>query len=223
MEQNLTLSEKLLLLAIRPGKGGIMAASSLSVDFVVLGAQLLELSLEGKVEIRDKRIELKSGVASSDLHGYLLERLSRCPRPRKVDYWLNAFSISRKKVKTGVYASLEAKREIRMESRKFLFFKWKIPVLLSGNHASGVVSEIKNLLAGRIVHAGDIYLLALADAGDFMRRVYPERDKRRAARVKIRSFLKEDRITEGQATATARVFRDAIVRAVAARHSAGTV
>ncbi len=221
MENNLTYSEKMLLLAIRPGKGGISAHASITIDSVCLGALILELTQQGKVKVSGNRIHLVSGTSGNPIHQYLLDKISARKRPGKINYWLSTLSISRRKIRTELYASLAEKREIRLEERRFLFFRWKAPLLATPNHSHQLVTEVKNLLGGGTLQAGAWYLLALIDAGELWFRIYPDREQRKKARGRVRLWLKGNAAPEAaEAAVTARAVRDAIASQVAARKAA---
>lgn len=84
MENELTLGEKLLLLAVRPEKGGIMWTSNYSLDFCLIGATILELELSGNITITDKRVKVNREISSSSLYNYLLEKMGKSNRPGKL-------------------------------------------------------------------------------------------------------------------------------------------
>jgi len=146
MENDLTISEKLLLLAVRPEKGGLRGISSQALDFTLVGAALLEMTLARNIILKDKRVEVISEKSNSSLHRYILERLTRSSRSRKLRHWFEPFSISNRKVRSILYDLLIQKKEIRLENRRFLNFTWKKPYLGPGNHACNLVDKIKSLI-----------------------------------------------------------------------------
>jgi hypothetical protein len=220
MENGLSLSEKLLLLAIRPGKGGLSGFNIQEIDYALVGAVLLELTLTRNVVISNKRVEVINNKSNSELHSYVLERISRSPHPRKIRYWMDPFTLSKKRIRTALYQSLAVKHEIRLEDRKFLFFKWKKPFLAGGNHVYNLVDQIKSHILQKPENPEDIYLLLLLEPAELLKRIYPERSMRKSARVKISQFLEKNQSSETviQALETIKAIKAAIAarRAVAA-------
>jgi len=221
METDLTLSEKLLLLAIRPGKGGIMGLVSTSLDFTLLGAVILELALKQRVNIIDKRVEVISADYSTEAWKYLLEKMRGSSKPRKISHWMNHPTFSKRKLKMAIYHSLVIKKEIRLEDRHFLFIRWKKPFLHPAHHASQLIFKVKDIVSGGSDHPEDIYLLTLLEVTGLLRRIYTERAARYAARTKIKQFQMFNTSSESirQAIETAKMVRSAIITSVAAAHA----
>lgn len=222
MEQALTLTEKLLLLAVKPDKGGIFNNDSQSIDFTLTGAAWLELVLSKNAGIINKRIELISDKAGLPLHAFMLEKLVRSPRPRKLSHWLSSFIIPKRKVRALVYDSLILKKEIRLEDRHFLFFRWKKPFLAPGNHAVQLINQIKSHIIDGPGSPEELYLISLLEPARLLRRIYPDRQMRSKARQKIRGYLSGNQITGEvrQAIETASAVRTAVNAAIAAAHAA---
>jgi len=212
MEHVLTLSEKLLLLAVRPEKGGLTGISGDEIDYSLVGAVLLEMTLSRHLAFVNNRVEILAERSDTVLYTYMLERMARSPRPRKIGHWLEPFTISKKRILAELYQSLVHKKEIRLEDRHFLFFKWKKPFLAPGNHAYNLINEIKNLIYQTCERPEDIFLLTLLEPGGLLRRIYPERGMRNQARQKIRQFLEKNQSSESviQAVQTAKAIKIAI-------------
>ena len=217
MENQLSLSEKLLLLAIRPQKGGI-APFSFSIDLVIAGASILEMELTGNVRIAEGRAESTGLQTNHPLHLYMLSGMIRANKPRKIERWLTSRRLSMRKVKGDVFQSLVRKKEIRLEERRFLFFRWKRPYLHPGNHSGQVIDQAKRLINQPSGNEEDLYFLMLLDPAGLLRRIYPERGMRKAALRKIRQ-LRENNLNAG-AVAKALAVVKAIQRVQAARRAA---
>jgi hypothetical protein len=224
MENELTLGEKLLLLAIKPNKGGIMCMSSYSLDFCLIGATILELELSGNISIMDKRVKVNREISSSSLFNYFLEKIVKAQRPRKIGYWLGPFSISKKRVRNELYQSLVQKREIRLEDKRFLFFTWKKPWLIPSNHTWNLINSIKNHGYQNSDNMHDLYLSALLEPAELWSRIYPERAMRRSAKQKINQYLDKSHPNETitHAVESVKAVRRAIQESVAASHAAAT-
>ncbi|NLC14200.1 MAG: GPP34 family phosphoprotein, partial [Chloroflexi bacterium] len=188
MENQLTLPEKLLLMAIRPEKGGISGTSSMAIDLVLTGAAIMEMLIAGNITMTDRRLEVTGENAGTSLNAYLLGKMVASQKPRKTEYWLNSFHISMKRIKGEVYQSLSQQREIRLEDRRFLFFKWQKPFLSPGNHVHQLVDRAKRLIIQPPGDPGEICFLLLLEPAQLLRRIYPERSMRKTAALKIKQF-----------------------------------
>ncbi len=224
MINNLSVSEKLLLLAVRPIKGGLTGMTWQTLDFALTGAALLEMTLTGNVSIRGKKVELLSAKSDSPLHAYLLAKLGRSSRPRRIRHWLEPIFVSKKKIKDEIYRSLVEKREIRLEYHRFLFIKWEKPFLSPGNHAYDLIDKIKNMVYQDTLDPKDVFLLALLEPAGLLKRIYPDRSLRKSARFRIRQFLEKNATSEtvSEACEIANAVKDAIVSARAASRVAVT-
>ena len=224
MENEMTLGEKLLLLAIRPNKGGIMWVSSQSLDFCLIGATILEMELSGTISIIDKRVKVNREISSTPQFNYLLEKMVKANNPRKIGHWLDAFVISKKRVRNELYQSLIQKREIKLEDKSFLFFTWKKPWLTSSNHTWNLINSIKSHGYQNSDDLYDLYLSALLEPAELWGRIYPEWSMRRSAKQKVREYLKKSHPEEkiAHAAESVKAVRQAIQASVAARRAATT-
>ena len=222
MENELTLGEKLLLLAIRPNKGGIMWVSAQSIDFCLIGATILEMEMSGIVSISEKRVKVNREISTSTLYNYLLEKMVHANRPRKIGHWMEAFVLSKKRVRNEIYQSLVQKREIRLEDKSFLFFKWKKPWLIPSNHTWNLINNIKNLVYQNSENLQDLQLVTLLEPAELWSRIYPEWRMRRSAKQKIKQYL--DKIYQSEILArgveSLKAVRQAIQASISARRAA---
>jgi hypothetical protein len=224
MENDLTLSEKLLLLAIRPEKGGIFFGSSQTLDICLTGALLLELDFAGYVTIREKRADPVKEISSNPLYAFILGKMGKSTRPRKIGYWLNPFILSGKRIRNELYRSLAEKRQIRLEDRHFLFFTWKKPKLLPSNHTWRLIGQLKNLMFQDPGKPEDLYLAAMLEPAEMWKRIFSEWSRRREARRKIREFMDKPQSSEvmQHATETAKTVTRAVKAGISARRAAST-
>ncbi len=195
MENQLTLSEKILLLAVRKEKGGISALYPV-IDLMVAGAAFLEMAMAGNIRLIDGRAEILQPQTTVPLHQYLLDRMALSGNPRKIDHWLTSYRISMKRIKGEVYRSLVQKHEIRLKEQRFLFFRWNKPFLLPGNHVMQLIDRIKRVINQPSDSPEEIFLLLLTDSSGLLRRIYPERTMRKSARNKIKQFRESNLSSE---------------------------
>lgn len=185
---SLTLSEKLLLLSIRPEKGGYYFSSSGARDYSLLGALLIEMEQAGYLKFDGTRVIGQPGRTHSLAYDYLLERILATGKSRKIQYWLSTPGISKSKIRKSVLQSLVTKKEVRMEEKHFLFFSWKVPCLQAGNSARRLSGDLRRIVRKVPDETGEILLLTLLEPAQLIRRVFPDRKQHKMVREKIKAL-----------------------------------
>jgi len=195
METSLSLSEKLFVLAVHPEKGGIIYTSATSMNYVLPGAIMLELFMNGNIVFENKRIIVKNGKAENELHHLLLEKLNTQKKPQKISRWLNKFSYSQKKIRKQLQKNLTRKGIIRMEEKSFLFFRWKKPVLTKKQVVYHLRGEIENQIFKGKADENEIMLLSMLQTTGLMRRIFPDKQKRKKARLQLKKMMVENQVS----------------------------
>ena len=87
-EKNFNTAEKFLLIAHHPEKGRFMI-SQIYLQYGIAGALLLDLIVEDRIEMADKRLILKSAsVSANPVINDVITLVSQASKPRKADYWV---------------------------------------------------------------------------------------------------------------------------------------
>ena len=189
MEKSLSLSEKIYLLAIHPEKGGIIAPARTILNYVLTGSLLLELYLEENVDFENKRIILKNAQTKNPLHRLLLHKMTHSKKPMKISRGVNKFSFKHKKIRKHLQKSLLEKRMLRMEEKSFLFFRWKKPVLVNKQAVYHLQSETESNIFKGTADKEQIMFLSLLKPAGLMKRIFPEREKRKKAQQHIEKLM----------------------------------
>ena len=219
MEKSLSLSEKLYLLAIHPQKGGIIFWASQKLDFALLGALFLEMFLDKKIEIEHKRIQVIDSKSVNPAHTYLLEKMAKATRPQKITGWMSKFRFSMKHIRRQIKATLVQKRLLRLEEKQFLFIRWKKPFLMDKLVTYKLQSEAENQIFQGPGSEESFVLLSLIKPAGLLRRVVPDKYKRKTARLKMKQFPETSRVSETVVRVTAEV--PAAVSAASAAAASG--
>jgi hypothetical protein len=220
MDKSLSLSEKLYVLGIHPEKGGIIYTAASSMNYVLPGAILLELFMHGNIVFDKKQITVKNGKAENELHHLLLEKLNRQKKPLKISRWLNKFSYSQKKIRKQLQANLTRKGIIRVEEKSFLFFRWKKPVLTKKQVVYHLQGEIENQIFKDEADENEILLLSMIQPAGLMKRIFPDKQKRKKARQHLKKMTVENQVSDAVAEAIKAV--QAVAVSVAATSAAST-
>lgn len=195
MDQPIPLSQKLYLLGIHPEKGGIISASYTSMDYILLGSLFLELFQSKSIRFENKRIEVINGRSDNSLHQFLLDKLSTSSKPLKISRWINKFHFSMKYIRGEVQKQMVDKNIIRMENKSFLFFKWKKPVLIKKQEVYSLVNEIERNVFGNPTSEEEIMLLSLLKPAGLLKRIFPEKDKLKQAKKRLKKLTVENQIS----------------------------
>jgi hypothetical protein len=201
MDQSIPLAQKIYFLGIHPEKGGIRSTSQTAMNYVLIGTLLMELYLEKKIKFDEKRIVVLSTKTDNQLHRFLLEKLSTAKSPRKIGRWINKLNYSQKYIRSEVQKSLVAKRLIRLEPKRFLFFRWQKPVVIHKQVMYRLIDDInKQIFNGTSVEE-ELIFLSFLKPGGFLNRIYRDRKKRKQARARLKQMMVENRVSGAVAEA----------------------
>ena len=220
MEKSLSLSEKLYLLAVHPQKGGIIYAAKQKLDFALPGALFMEMLLDKKIEIENKRIKVVGTKSNDSIQNYLLQKMSNVKRPRKVTTWISKFRLSMKRIRRQIKTSLVRKGMLKLDEKQFLFFHWKRPVLQNKQAIYKLQSEIENQILQGTTSEENIMLLVLIKPAGLLKRIFPDKEKRKIAGKKLKQMMEENQVSEAVSAAVAAAHAVAI--SVAASSAAMT-
>jgi len=195
METPIPLSQKLYLLAIHPEKGGIISWSYTAIDYVVIGSLLMELYKLKKIRFENRRVVVTDRKSDNSLHRFMLEKMSKSGSPRKISTWISRFNMKMKVIKTEVQQSLVDKRLIRMEPKKFLFFRWTKPAILDRKAIGQLERDIKNHILKGTEAEDELILLSFIEPGGLLYRLFPEKAQRRDAKKRLSRMMVSNRVS----------------------------
>lgn len=201
MEQSIPLSEKLYLLGIHPERGSIVSSASHAMDYVIFGALLLELFQNKKVRFENKRIIVIDTKSENEVHRFMLEKMARIKSPLKISRWISKFYYSLKYIRGGVQKGLVQKRVIKMQPKHFLFFKWKSPAIVNKQVAYKLVDGVRGQIFNGTSEEEELILLSFIKPAGLLRRLFPERHKRRMASKKLKTMMVDNPVPKAVADA----------------------
>jgi hypothetical protein len=201
MSEPLLLSEKLYLLSVNPEKGGIITATANALNYVLLGGLLLELYQNKNVSFENKRVVILETKSENELHRFMLEKIGMRARPLKISRALGKFNFSMKYILNGVQQNLVDKRMIRMEPKRFLFFKWKKPFLVNKPVVQKMVTEIERQIMNGSASDENLILLSFIQPSGLLNRIFKERSKRKIAKKRLKKMMVENQVSEAVAGA----------------------
>jgi hypothetical protein len=220
MNEPIRLSGKLYLLGINPKKGGIISASYTAMDYMLLGTLFLELYLHKNISFEGRQIIVKNTQSKIPLHQYILDKMSKPNRPLKISRWMNKLYFSLKYIRKDIRHELVRKRIIKMRPRRFLFFRWETPVLVDKQLIYHLVSDIENHIFKGTSDEEEIMLLSMIKPAGLLKRIFPNKDKRKRAKTQLARLMVENQVSIAVADAISAAQAVAASIAVSAATSA---
>jgi hypothetical protein len=201
MDDHISLSQKIYLLGINPKNGGILADAYTAMNYTLLGMLFLEMYLNKNIEFVDKRIVIKNSKSDVPIHHFLLEKLKKSKRDLRISNWMNKLYFSQKFIRGDVQQALVYKRIIKMRQKRFLFFRWSIPVIINKQAVYHLLSDVENSIFRGTDNEEEIMLLSFLKPAGLLRRIFPEKEKRKQALLRLKKMRIENQVSVSVADA----------------------
>lgn len=201
MNEPISLSQKIYLLGIHPKKGGIISAAYTAMDYALLGTLFLELYLQKNIKFENKRIILENKKSEIALHRFLIQKLENSKRNLKISRWMNRLYFSLKFIRGEVQQGLVDKRIIKIKRSRFLFVRWNTPVIINKQAVYHLTTEIETHIFKGTKNEEEIMLLSFLKPTGLMRRLFPEKEKRKRASLKLKNMMVENQVSRAVADA----------------------
>ena len=223
-EKNFNTTEKFLLIAHHPEKGRFMI-SHLFMQYGIAGAILLDLTVEDRIEITEKRLILKSASVSADpVINDVITLMSQVSKPRKADYWVRKLATRHIRYKWLVLKGLADKRMVRIEEKKFLgLIPYRQSYLVESYTRSNLIRQLKSeiLAYTREPSVANTALAGLIVACRMHRFLSDDRDELKTIKTRLKKIIKESPVSD-VVSQTIRQVQAAIISGVTAAIVAST-
>ena len=192
----LTLSEKLLLLALHDDKGSVVMPASQALPYALSGSLLLELYLAGRIDIADKNIRLVDRSQTQDtLLNEVLALFAGNTQSHSAKYWLKQIHGKIKGIQTRLAEQLVQKKVLAKEERSFL---WLINYNRYPTKDAKPEQDIRKHIKDAVLHGSeaseaDLALLSLVKACDLTAEIFEKAD-RKEAKTQIDTLTKDQKI-----------------------------
>lgn len=194
----LSVSERLLLLALHPNKNRFLFSSQVLITGVV-GSVLIELSALGFIEIDNNEIKFKH--QKQKLEDYQLivsEKIKNSLKGKKVRRWISKIAMNGGKLRWMVIEGLEKKKMVRIIKKKFLFIPYREVLLLNGSFRNKEISHLRGIVFKKMdAETDDISLLALMHACKMHRVISKDRQELKLLKKKMKSIIEKHQIAKG--------------------------
>ena len=220
MDQPIPLSQKLYLLGIHPEKGGLISSTYHVIKFVLAGALFLELFQQKNIKFEDKKVVFLNDKSADPLHRFVLGKIKQKSRPVNLGTWIGKLRFSQKYIRKEIQKALVDKRLIKMETHQFLFFHWERSKIINSQIVYRLVSEIENQIFKGTENEGEIMLLSMLKPAGLLKRIFPERERRKMAGEKLKEMMIDNQVSEAvsQAIAAAQAVAASIAITAATAH-----
>ena len=116
----LSVVERFLLLAQHPEKGRF-TISGIQLNYGIVGALLLQMSLEKRIVLENNTLVLKNRRNIKDhLVREIVEIIGASDKKRKIRYWINKLNRKSNRYKWTILNEMDRKRLVRIDNKKFL-------------------------------------------------------------------------------------------------------
>lgn len=200
----LSIVELFLLIAHNPSKGRFVINDML-INYGIIGAILLEMSLDGKIgleneilvlkESRDANIELGTG-AKNQIVSEIWAIISGSKKPRKIRYWIGKLVQKSKKYKWAFMSELESRGFIRIEHKKFLgLIPYRKTYLIDSTTRDVIIEQLRgNMLHNQELSNQSVVMLGLVEACKMYSVFSKDRGELKIIKAKLNQVIKESPI-----------------------------
>ena len=215
-------AEKFLLLIQHPQKSRFIVSDPPKKSGLV-GSILLDLSYEGKIEVEKGRLILKKpDTGLSTAHKEVLDRIQKSSKVRKAKTWITKLSGKSSRYQKEILRNLENKGIIRMEQKRFLFFKYYRTKLINPKIRSQIIKEIREtILYDMQVNDENSMILGLVEACKMYRIICRDKQERKICKTRVKEWIQSDEISQG-VSKVIKEMQAAVIGAVVASSSAAS-
>jgi hypothetical protein len=189
---------KFLLVAHHPEKGRFLISDA-HINFGIIGAALLEISLDEQIKIEDnKLILLKTGNSENTIITDISKEIKNSKKDRKVKNWITKLSRKSSKYKWEILADLEKSRLIRIEDKRFLgLIPYRKSYLIERNTRNELIDQLKkDALFGRDLNNDTILMLGLIEACKMHKIITSDKKELKKLKQKLKDIIKENAIAD---------------------------
>ena len=165
---NLNILSKFMLLAQHPNKGRFLIGD-LHLNYGIIGAALLEMSVDEKISIEKDNlilIESQSINPSNSIVVAITAKIKESKKTRKLRYWLQKLARKSNQYKWIILSDLQEKGVVRIEHKKFLrLFPYKRSYLVENKVRNNLIEQLrKAALQSETMTNDTLLMLALVEA-----------------------------------------------------------
>jgi len=188
MKQN--TAERFLILIQHPEKSRFLVSDQVK-NVGLIGAILLDLSLEGTINIEAGKLILKSTETKLSLvHKKVLKQFEKSTKTRKIKTWISRLLKYSTRYQKEILLALERKGYVKIEQRKFLFFNYYKTRLTNTTVREQIINEVRDVIfyAKQIDHDKSM-IIGLINACKMYKVIGRDRRELKICKTKLREMI----------------------------------
>jgi golgi phosphoprotein 3 len=193
---NLNTAEKFLILAHHPEKGRFIVNEA-QLSYGIVGALLLDLSLENIVTVQDKRLVYRGvGTVKDPIMTELSGKIRQSEKSRKIGTWIYKFARRSGRYRRAVLRQLADKRIIRIEDKKFLgLIPYKKSYIIDKSIRTELIRIARNnVLFQKDITDENVVVLGLIEACRMHKVISSDREELKRIRKDLKEIIKSSPI-----------------------------
>jgi uncharacterized membrane protein YheB (UPF0754 family) len=215
-----TLS-KFLLVAHHPEKGRFLISEA-HINYGIIGAALLVMSLDGQIKIEEnKLILIKNGASDHPIITEISMAIRDSKKPRKIKYWVTKLARKSRKFKWIILTDLEKNKLLRVEERKFLgLIPYRKTYLIGRATRDNLIRQLRNnALFRNDLNEDSLLMLGLVEACKMHKIITSDKAELRKLKKELKEIIKESPIAD-TVDETIKQVQAAIIGAIVASSAA---
>ncbi len=224
MIMELHLFEKIVLLAINHKKGNFII-DSLSLNYGIAGAILLELSEINKIKLHNKRIAVTDNKFTKNIIlDACLKLINKSKKNRRAKFWINRIGNKSSGFKKIILLDLVHKNIIRLEMKPVFFglFKLNRYPILNTKLTQEIKEKLRNIVFNKEkADTEGLLLLSLTNSCKLIRVLFPERREYKIVKKQIKELIENIEISEA-VSQTLKEVQSAVVAATMTTYISST-
>lgn len=189
---------KFLLIAHHPEKGRFLI-SDVHINYGIIGAALLEMSLDGQLKIEENRlIVLKSGNSENSIIAEISKEIRASKKTKKIRFWIAKLARKSRKYKWEILSDLEKNKLLRIEDKKFLgFIPYRRSYLVQSNTRRDLIHQLrKEALYGRDLSNDSMLILSLIEACKMHKIITSDKEELKRLKQALKEIIKNSPIAD---------------------------
>jgi len=189
----LNTAERFLFMIMHPEKSRYLIPEA-NIHSGLFGAILVDLSMEGKIEFKDKKVSAKSPYSKiSNAHNLLLSKIAQSKRKKRIKTWISGLAWKSQKYRHLILHDLAMKGKIRIEEKRFLIFPYKRAYLIDRRGQQMIREEILEAIMNRQALNSDLLaILGLVDACKIHKVLTKDKKTLKLVKQNIKGLVGED-------------------------------
>lgn len=187
----LSLSEKLMLLALHDEKGSVLFSASTALPYGLAGALIIDLVFQERIALTEGKVKVRNPSPTGDgLLDETLQLIRASDKPRDIKYWVQRIYSKVKNLHKRVSNELIEKGILERREQKIL---WVFPSRRYPTINAAPENEIRKnihevVLRYKAPEKEDIALLSLVKSCDLIKEVFDKPD-RKIAKKRIEAII----------------------------------